>query len=143
MKVLLREALLYIAASGLGLATDLLLLWLFVEMAQVHYLLAASIAFAAGTAIVYTLSVTVIFRHRRMDDRRLELGTFASIGGIGLLVNFAVLKLSVEVFGAHYLVGKLVSVVFTFSLNFGLRRYLLFTPRGAATRVTARRGPIV
>ena len=143
MKVLLREALLYIAASGLGLGTDLLLLWLFVERAQVHYLLAASIAFIAGTAVVYMLSVTAIFRHRRVTDRRLEFGTFTAIGGVGLLVNLAVLRLAVEVFGTHYLVGKLVSVVFTFSLNFGLRRYLLFTPRDAAIRVTTRRGSIV
>ena len=127
MKYLVREAVLYSAASGLGLAVDVGLLWLLVEKAGLHYLLAAGIAFLAGTAVVYALSVSAIFSHRRVQDRRIEFGVFAAIGVLGLLVNLTVLKIAVDGFGAHYLLGKLCSIAFTFSLNFGLRRALLFT----------------
>jgi len=127
MRHLIREAALYSGASGLGLAVDIGLLWLLVEKADLHYLLAASLAFLAGTAVVYALSVSAIFRHRRVRDRRIEFGIFAAVGVLGLLVNLIVLRIAVEGLGAHYLVGKLCSIFFTFSLNFGLRRALLFT----------------
>lgn len=129
MRHLLREAALYSAASGLGLAVDVGLLWLLVETADLHYLVAASVAFLAGTAVVYAISVSAIFRHRSVRDRRIEFGVFAAIGALGLLVNLTVLKIAVDGFGAHYLLGKFCSIFLTFSLNFGLRRALLFTVR--------------
>jgi len=129
VKQFIREALLYIAASGLGLFVDVGLLWLLVECANLHYLAAASISFLSGTSVVYAFSVSVIFHHRRVEDRRVEFGVFATIGVLGLLVNLTVLKIAVDGFGAHYLAGKLASIIFTFSLNFGLRRTFLFSPR--------------
>jgi putative flippase GtrA len=139
MRRLFREAVLYSAASGLGLSVDVGLLWLMVETGDVHYLVAASSAFLAGTAVVYALSVSAIFRHRRVRDRRIEFGVFAAIGVLGLVVNLTVLKIAVDGFGAHYLLGKLASVFFTFSLNFGLRRALLFSARhGHADRLPTR-----
>jgi putative flippase GtrA len=131
MRNLIREAVLYCGASGLALAVDVTLLWLLVEVFRLHYLAAASIAFLAGTAVVYLFSVSTIFRHRKLLDRRIEFGVFAAIGVLGLLVNLTVLKIAVDGFDAHYLVGKMASVAFTFSLNFGLRRYLLFTAPAA------------
>jgi len=127
MKHLIREAFWYSAASGVALAVDIGLLLLLVEHFHWHYLIAATASFIAGTAVVYVLSVSLIFSHRRVDDRRLEFGLFAGIGVLGVLVNLAVLKIAVDSFGVHYLVGKLASIIFTFSLNFGLRRALLFT----------------
>ena len=141
MNQLVREAVLYGAASGCALTVDVGLLWLLVEVARMHYLLAASVAFLTGTAVVYVFSVRTIFRHRRVRDRRLEFSAFAAIGVLGLLVNLAVLKLAVDELGAHYLVGKMAAIVFTFSLNFGLRRSLLFTAPAAADKITTPRGP--
>lgn len=132
MRHLVREALLYSAASGLALLTDVGLLWLLVERFDTHYLLAATIAFLAGTAVVYVISVSAIFRHRRIKNRRVEFGAFAAIGVLGLCVNLAVLKIAVDGLGLHYLIGKLASILFTFSINFGLRRYLLFSVPAAA-----------
>jgi putative flippase GtrA len=127
LKHLLREAFLYCLASGVALVADFSLLWILVEIFEIYYLAAATIAFLVGTAIVYAASVSVIFQHRRVQDRRMEFGAFAAIGVLGLTVNLLVLKVAVDGFGAHYLVGKLASVFFTFSLNFGLRRTFLFS----------------
>lgn len=127
MRHLVREAFLYCLASGCALIADFSILWLLVEVGGFHYLAAATIAFLVGTAIVYMASIGVIFEHRRVTDRRAEFGAFAAIGVLGLAVNLLVLKVAVDGFHAHYLVGKLASVFFTFSLNFGLRRTLLFS----------------
>src|SRR5512135_2942567 len=123
----MREAALYAAASGLALAVDVGLLWSLVQFLGWYYLVAATTSFVAGTAVVYLLSVRLIFRHRRVEDRRVEFGVFAIIGALGVIVNLVVLKVAVDHFHVHYLVGKLVSILFTFSLNFGLRRMFLFT----------------
>jgi len=130
VKHLAREAFWYSAASGVALATDVSLLWLLVEHAHWHYLSAATVAFLAGTAVVYGLSVGWIFQHRRVEDRRLEFGLFAFIGVLGVIVNLTVLTIAVDVYGLHYLVGKLASVGVTFTLNFGLRRTFLFSAPG-------------
>lgn len=140
MKHVLTEAVFYSMASALALAVDMATLWLLVEWMHWHYLAAATVAFLAGTAIVYVLSVGYIFKHRRVADRRLEFGAFAAIGALGLATNLAVLKVAVDVFHAHFMVGKMCSVVFTFSLNFGLRRLLLFTPRTGKDRALNSRG---
>lgn len=139
MRQLIRELVLYCGASGLGLVVDVGLLWLLVEHAYLYYLSAAGISFLGGTAVVYALSVSAIFAHRRVSDRRLEFSVFAAIGLLGLLVNLAVLKVAVDGFGTHYLLGKFASVFFTFSLNFSLRRMLLFTaPNARSAQLTTR-----
>ena len=136
MSHFVREVFAYSAASAVGLAVDVGLLWSLVELAGWHYLLAATIAFVGGTVVVYLLSVGFIFRHRRIKDRRLEFALFATIGVLGVMVNLVVLKVAVDVADVHYLIGKLASIAFTFSLNFGLRRGLLFT-RPSARRLSS------
>ena len=123
----IRDAFRYSAASGVALAVDIALLWLLVEHFYWHYLIAASAAFIAGTLVIYALSVEWIFQHRRVINRRLEFSIFALIGVLGVLVNLLVLRVAVESFEVHYLVGKLAAVAFTFTLNFGLRRGVLFS----------------
>lgn len=141
MQKLLKEAVLYSAASALGLAVDVCLLWALVERASLHYLLAAALAFIAGTVVVYTLSIRAVFSHRRVADARMEFTAFAAVGILGLLTNLAILRIAVDSLEAHYLAGKMVSVVFTFSLNFGLRRFLLFSERNGS-HSTPIRGPL-
>ena len=143
MRHLVREAFWYSAASGVALCVDVALLWLLVEHFQWHYLSAATASFLAGTVIVYSLSVALIFKHRRVHDRRLEFGLFAIIGVLGVMVNIVVLKIAVEIYALHYLAGKLGSVVVTFSLNFALRRTFLFSapPRPPKIQTHVSRSP--
>lgn len=139
MKRFFREVILYGAASSAGLAVDVFLLWALVEHLGLHYLFAASLAFVAGTAVVYALSIRAIFQYRRLKDLRIEFSSFAAIGLLGMLANLIVLRVAVETLGTHYLMGKMLSVVFTFSMNFGLRRYLLFSPSSDGNSATSRR----
>lgn len=138
MQKLLKEVVLYGAASALAFALDVCLLWALVEYAHIHYLLAAAFAFIAGTVVAYTLSIRTIFSYRSVADARLEFTAFAAVGVVGLIVNLAVLRIAVGTLGVHFLVGKMVSVVFTFSLNFGLRRFLLFSRRDCVRGLSAR-----
>jgi putative flippase GtrA len=124
-----REVILYGGASGLGLAFDIGLLWFLVDIARFHYLAAAGLSFMAGTVIVYLFSICAVFDHRSIRNVRVEFLIFAGVGTLGLITNLTIMRSAVEIFGIHYMLAKLLAAAFTFVLNFGLRRALLFTRR--------------
>jgi putative flippase GtrA len=129
-----RELVRYGLGAAAAFAVDAALLALQVELLHIHYLVAATFSFLAGTAVVYWVSIRYAFSFRRLADGRSEFGIFAAIGALGVLVNLAGMYASVEGLHLHYLVGKVLSAAITFATNFGLRRLLLFTPshrRGA------------
>jgi putative flippase GtrA len=130
-KTFVREVGSYGAASFVALATDMGLLVLLTSYAHVHYLVAAALSFIAGGAMLYLLSVTLVFRFRRVRNRAVELSAFVALGIAGLIVNTAVIYVAVERAHLHLLVGKLLASGCTFGVNFLLRRHFLFTPREA------------
>ena len=132
MNRLVCEATLYAAVSAVAFATDMSALYVLVEAAGWHYLVAATCSFLAGSVVAYVLSTRLVFRYRRLDDRKLEFTVFAGIGAVGVLINGIVMYVLVESFGTQYLVAKVVSASLTFGTNFLLRRWALFSPRSVA-----------
>jgi putative flippase GtrA len=128
LKRLGREFSGYGLASLVGLGVDVALLQLLVSIGHVHYLIAAVISFICGGAVVYALSVTFVFRFRRIDRRGLELSYFMVLGAAGLVVNALVIYVAVSSGHVHILVGKMLAAGCTFCTNFFLRRYFLFNP---------------
>ena len=133
MKRLLSEAVAYAAVSVIAFSIDFTMLYLLVEAAGWHYLLAATCSFLAGAVVAYVLSTRLVFRYRRLDDRSVEFTVFAGIGAVGVLMNGIVMYALVEYFGAQYLVAKVASASLTFGTNFLLRRWALFSPRPMPT----------
>lgn len=127
MSRLLRESVIYAAGAAGAFATDFGLLWALVEKAGLHYLLAATISFLAGTVVVYWVSIRHAFRFRRIADRRAEFGYFAMIGAVGILLNLFLMFALVDWLGLHYLAAKVCSAAVTFLTNFGMRKWLLFS----------------
>lgn len=128
MSHLIREFGAYGAASVVALLTDMGLLAVLVSKAHVHYLVAATISFVCGGVLLYVLSVTLVFRFRRIEHRGIELSWFVALGAVGLLVNAGVIYVAVAVGGLHFMVGKLLAAGCTFCTNFLLRRHFLFSP---------------
>jgi len=117
----------YAIASAIALTIDFALLVTQVSLLGLPYLWASAVSFLAGTVFVYWASVRHVFAYRRIEDARQEIVIFVAIGGAGLIVNLAVMYVTVRHFGMHYLLGKCVASAATFSVNFSLRRLLLFT----------------
>ena len=134
MPRLLHQLLRYGLASGVALAVDWGLMIALTERFGVHYLAAAAAGFAAGATVAYTLSVAFVFSERRVADARLEFTLFVLIGLVGLAANEALMHAAVAWAGLHYALAKAPVAVAVFSLNFALRRSLLFStaPRPAA-----------
>ena len=123
----------YVVVSAGGLIIDLSLLIWFTEVAGLSYLWSAAIGFVAGAGVVYWLSVSWVFRYRRLRDKpAAELGLFLAIGVVGLGLNEIVLYAVTEGFGIHYLASKIFAVGTVFMWNYGARKCLLFR-RGQAT----------
>ena len=127
MPQLVREGAGYVAVSGIAFVLDLLLLSAQIELFAIPYLAAAAVSFLAGTVFVYWASVTHVFGYRRVDSSTIEFGIFLLAGLVGLAVNLAAMYAAVDVFGLHYLIAKFGAAACTVLVNFGLRRWFLFT----------------
>ncbi|HSZ09728.1 MAG TPA: GtrA family protein [Steroidobacteraceae bacterium] len=132
MKILIREALAYAAVSGFALVVDIGILWILVHYLAWPYLPAAAASFSVGLLVGYALSVTAVFKYRRLESQPLELASFTAIGVVGLGVNITAISFGVRYLGAHYLVAKCGAAGLTFIWNFAARRQLLFVRRRTA-----------
>ena len=132
MKIFIREAFLYTAVSAIGLLVDITILWILVRYFSWGYLWAATTSFVAGLMIGYVLSVTLVFKYRRLKNQRLEFASFAIIGMVGVAINAAAMSVGVKFLGLNYLIAKCGSAGFTFLWNFLARRQFLFVQRRAA-----------
>jgi putative flippase GtrA len=129
MKIVFQEALRYSAVATCALVVDMTILWVLVHYFSWWYLGAATTSFLAGLLVGYVLSVTLVFKYRRLKDQRLEFASFAAIGAVGVAINAAVMSVGVKYFGLHYLLAKFGAAGFTFVWNFAARRHFLFVQR--------------
>jgi len=127
----------YFLVGGVAFIVDFTLLFLLTEFGHIHYLLSASIAFMAGIAVNYALSVSWVFNHRSVDNRMHEFAIFAVIGILGLAFNAALMWLFTELVGLHYLGSKMVAAVLILLFNFGARKVLLFSSSRPPKRVNS------
>jgi putative flippase GtrA len=121
----------YFAASAAAFTVDFAAYVALIRLAEWHYLLAAPAGFALGLLAAYVLSIRWVFATRRVKDARLEFFLFAAIGLLGMAVNEAVLYGSVGHAGVSPELAKVVSAAVVFTMNFALRKALLFTHFGA------------
>jgi putative flippase GtrA len=131
MKMVVQETLGYTAVSACALVVDVTILFILVHYFSLWYLGAATISFLSGLVVTYALSVKLVFKHRRLRDRRLEFASFAAIGAVGVAINAAAISFGVRYLGLHYLIAKCGAAGFTFVWNFFARRQLLFVHRRA------------
>ena len=122
------ELLGYGLASGVALLADIGVLTGLVKLAHWPYLAAASLAFIAGAAVAYVLSVKFVFHHRHTVRRAAEFSSFIGLGLASLVVNAAVLFVAVSGAGLALVPAKVLAAGATFTTNFTLRRQILFAP---------------
>jgi putative flippase GtrA len=129
MRIIVQEAIRYAAVSACGLIIDIAVLFILVHYLSWWYVAAATASFTVGLLVGYLLSVTLVFKYRRLNDRRVEFASFAGIGLVGVVINAAVISFGVKTLGLHYLIAKCGAAGFTFLWNFVARRQFLFVQR--------------
>jgi putative flippase GtrA len=132
MKVVFQEAIAYGLVSGCAFMIDVGVLFCLVHFMSWWYVAAASASFLVGLIFGYVLSITLVFKYRRLQNPHVEFASFAAIGVIGLGINAAAISIGVSILGLHYLVAKCGAAAFTFVWNFTARRHFLFVKRRTA-----------
>ncbi|MET3664767.1 GtrA family protein [Caulobacter sp. 1776] len=125
----LRELLLYGFASALALGVDWGLLLVLTKLG-VNYLLASATGFTSGIGVTYGLSVSVVFRHRLVADRKREFLGFLGVGLAGLILTQGLMALWVEALRMTPGLAKIPTAGLVFVFNFTVRRALLFRAPG-------------
>jgi putative flippase GtrA len=129
MKTVVQEAIRYSAVSACAFIIDITVLFVLVHYLSWWYVAAATTSFLVGLLFGYVLSVTRVFKYRRLKDQRIEFASFAGIGLVGIAINVAVISFGVKILGLHYLIAKCGAAALTFVWNFAARRQFLFVQR--------------
>ncbi len=117
----------YVFVGGMAYSVDFGSLFFFTEVAKIHYLLSAAIAFILGLVTNYSLSIFWVFSKRTLSDKRMEFMIFTIIGIVGLGLNEVIIWFFTEIADFHYLISKIISTVVVFFWNFFARKKTLFS----------------
>jgi putative flippase GtrA len=123
---LIADLLKYGLASLLALALDFSVLMICHRLLGFNHLLAAAAGFLSGLALVYLLSVRVVFRDRRRVSSGVEIAGFLLSGLAGLALTEALMYVFVDQAGFTAPLSKIPTAGLVFLFNFTARRGLLF-----------------
>ncbi|WP_416339278.1 GtrA family protein [Paenibacillus macerans] len=109
----------------IGTAVHTLVLTLCVEILKVIPVLSTVIGFLASLVISYKLNSIWTFSNH--SKHKMDFIKYAAICSFGLLINMAIMFVTVNLLNASYLIGQLVSVIVVPIFNFLFSRYWVFT----------------
>ncbi|MDR0618350.1 MAG: GtrA family protein [Bacteroidales bacterium] len=112
--------------GGVCVLSDMLILYLLVQLADIHYLLANTAAFFTGTVLNYILSITWIFTSHGNYSRQKEFIIFCIIGAIGLALNSLFMWIFTDYLGIYYMNSKIITTILVYIWNFFSRKHILF-----------------
>ncbi|MBU1202651.1 GtrA family protein [Patescibacteria group bacterium] len=103
---------------------DFSILFILTDLAGWHYLVSATFSFILSALVNYTLNRIWTFRSN--GKRRKQLPVFFIIATLGLLINNNMMYISVEHWGFHYLVAKILASALVTFWNFFGNKYFTF-----------------
>lgn len=123
----IKELMGYLAASVAGLAVDLGVLMLCVEVFSLNEVPSSVIGFMSGALVVYLISARAVFSTRRVKNELVESLIFVALGCGGLVVTAATMWVGLHLLHLDYKMSKALAVAFSFTSNFLLRKSILFS----------------
>jgi len=115
----------YLIIAVIATIYDVALLYIFTEFAGFNYLLSATMSYCVGIVVGYVGQKTITFKDTNKRIAK-QFGLFAFISFIGLLINLGVLKVCVDAFGLHYMIGKVFAIGIGFIWNYNANRKITF-----------------
>jgi len=119
----------YFGVSGICFLVDSGTLFALTEFAGLHYQLSTFVGYCLGMVLNYFLSVTWVFKTKRLANRPVEFGVFVGIGLVGMAINQGVMWLCTDLIGLYFLLSRFVSAGIGYSWKFFARKYVLFHRR--------------
>ncbi|MFX0183677.1 MAG: GtrA family protein [Candidatus Hodarchaeota archaeon] len=115
----------YLTISIIVTLQDVFLLIFFIEIFRIYYLIAVTTSFISAVFSKYTLNKFFIFKDRK-DFWVNQLSRFAGVSTSGLITTNLIMYIGVDIFSIHYIVVKIVAIVFVFFLTFTLHNLFSF-----------------
>lgn len=125
LRVLFREAFQYGIVGGLSTILDAGVLYALTTAVGINYLVSSVFSFLLATVLNYILSTQWVFSYRRVQNRVHEFGYYLIITAGVLALNTVLMWSLTDLVGLYFMVSKLITIFFTFGLNFALRKVLL------------------
>lgn len=125
-KQVVREFYKYLFSGGLAFLLNYGTFLFLYRSLSVHYLWAAGLGEASGILLAYYLSVKIVFKHRQVDNKKVELIIFTAVGLVGIVINEVAMYLMVDKLVLKAEVAKLLTTGLVLLWNFTVRKYLLF-----------------
>jgi putative flippase GtrA len=116
----------YFGVSGICLLVDIGALFVLTEYVGINYLISTFIGYSLGLILNYILSVTWVFKTKRLTNRPMEFGIFVIIGLIGLAINQGIMWLCTDLIGLYFMLSRLISAGIGYTWKFFVRKYILF-----------------
>jgi putative flippase GtrA len=124
----------YFFVGGVAAAVDIGLFYLGAGVAMWNYMVVGTVSFTLATLVNYFVSVRVVFRSGTRFSRHHELFLVFLVSCVGLVVNQAILYLSISRLAIGLLPAKLLATAGVFLWNYQLRnRFVFAVPRNAVT----------
>ncbi|MDE6705526.1 MAG: GtrA family protein [Treponemataceae bacterium] len=121
------QVLIYTSVGGTATAIDWGIFALLTFVLNVHYLLAAAIAFVISTFANWLLGRLILFRNApRRDSLLVELLKVYATTLVGLLLNLLIMWVAVERFGLHKMAAKVIATGIVFFWNFSVRKFVIY-----------------
>ena len=114
----------FASAGAIGTFVQYAILFIFVEALLMYPVAASILGSLAGAVVNYLLSHHWVFRSKRKHSE--TLAKFVATGGLGLMLNAAIMYALVTIAGMHYLVAQIVTTGIVLFWNFLGNRFWTF-----------------
>jgi putative flippase GtrA len=112
-----------------GVAVNLLLLWLLVNLVHMQYLVAAALATSVSTTSNFVLTEFGVFGSRRQKGIVVRYLSFGALSLASLPVRLPLMFLLTSILAMHYLLSNLVSLGMIFLARFVVSDQLIWGKR--------------
>jgi putative flippase GtrA len=114
----------YASAGAMGTFVQYAMLFILVEALAMYPVAASILGSVAGAIVNYLLSHHWVFRSKRKHSETLT--KFVTVGGLGLVLNAAIMYVLVTMAGTHYLLAQVVATGIVLFWNFLGNRFWTF-----------------
>lgn len=120
----------YLICGGTSTLVDLVMLYSLTHFIDVHYLIAAPIAYVTGTTTNYTMNILLVFKSS--GNIKKEFPLFAVIGIGGLLWTEIIIWFFVDLLDVYVMIAKIIAIVLVLNWNFFMRKKFVFSSGSAS-----------
>jgi putative flippase GtrA len=116
----------FIIAGGSTATLDFFLYWFIVQVVGWHYILAVTISFIVASTVNYFISIIWVFFNGKFKSKMSEYLIFLFFTALGLVLNYVVLYIGVELLKINNLYVRICSIVIVTIFNFITKKFIVF-----------------